>query len=340
MILGIQYLRAIAALMVVFHHARNYFRGHHLDFTSVGASGVDIFFVISGFVMAYSTQNFDNNRQLGVQATHFLQNRIVRIVPLYWLATLWQARGEIINGAITSGLVGDFFFIPRFLPPDNKFIWPILVPGWTLNYEMFFYAIFGIAMLKGKARYLIMFMVFVTLALLGLFIHSGNALVSFYTSPLPLEFMFGVLLYKLRNTFMGRLSRNAAVVVLVAGFAVLAIENGFMTRVVADGIPAVFIVGSAIVVFNNVRLPLLRLLGDASYSIYITHVFALEFAMHLADRLRLNDPTPVNVLLALGLQLMIATIVGVVIHKAVEKPVTSFLQTWIRKRQANALAPA
>jgi exopolysaccharide production protein ExoZ len=342
MILGIQYLRALAALMVVFHHSRNYFGADGLELTSVGAAGVDIFFVISGFVMAYSTRNFDNNGRLAVQATHFLQNRIIRIVPLYWLALLWQAQGEIISGAITPGLIGDFFFIPRFLPPDYMYIWPVLAPGWTLNYEMFFYVLFGVAMLTAKARYVLMAVVFMTLATLGLFIQSHNAIIRFYTSPLLLEFMFGILLYRGRDYYAGLVSGNIAPVVLMVGFIVLAIPNqlfgGAIGRVVADGIPAAFIVGSAIIVFENKRLPSLQLLGDASYSIYITHIFALAFAVHYADLLKLSDPSPFNMVLGIGMQMIVATILGVIVHKVIEKPVTSFLQSRIKKRQARVLA--
>lgn len=338
MILGIQYLRAIAALMVVFHHSRNFFGSYGHELTNVGTAGVDIFFVISGFVMAHSTRNFDINGRFALQASRFLQNRIVRIVPLYWLALLWAARDEIIDGAITLGLIGDFFFIPRFRPPAYVHIWPILVPGWTLNYEMFFYVLFGAAMLTGKARYAVLSMILLTLATLGLFIQSDNALVRFYTSPLPLEFLFGIVLYKAQRYYTGLINRNTAIVVLIIGFALLAIKIPSPGRFVSYGIPAVFIVGSAIIVFENKRLPLLRLMGDASYSIYITHLFALEFAVYLGHLLKLSDPSLMNMVLAFVMQMIIATIMGVVIHKVIEKPVTSFLQGKIKKRRAQVPA--
>jgi exopolysaccharide production protein ExoZ len=334
MILGIQYLRAIAALMVVFHHSQNFFGSHGQHLTNVGTAGVDIFFVISGFVMAHSTRNFDMHGRLSLQASRFLQNRIVRIVPLYWLALLWAARDEIFNGAITLGLVGDFFFIPRFRPPAYVHIWPVLVPGWTLNYEMFFYVLFGAAMLTGKARYVVISVILLTLATLGLFIHSDNALVRFYTSSLPLEFLFGIVLYKVRGYYTGLINRNTAIVVLIIGFVLLAMKIPSPGRFLTYGIPAAFIVGSAIIVFENKRLPLLQLLGDASYAIYITHIFALMYAVHLARLLKLNDPSPMNMVLALGLQMIIATIVGVIVHKIIEKPVTSFFQGILKKQQA------
>jgi peptidoglycan/LPS O-acetylase OafA/YrhL len=211
---------------------------------------------------------------------------------------------------------------------------------------MFFYLIFGLAMLTAKARYVVMAVVFITLAALGLFIHSDNALIRFYTSPLLLEFMFGILLYRGRDYYAGMISNSIATVVLIVGFIVLAIPNVIpnqlfgiaIGRVVADGIPAAFIVGSAIIVFENTRLTFLKLLGDASYSIYITHLFAVKFAVHCADLLNLSDPSPLNMVLVISMQMIMATILGVIVHKVIEKPVTSFLQARIKARQVSALA--
>lgn len=267
-------------------------------------------------------------------------NRFVRIIPLYWLALLWQAKGEILKGAITSGLIGDFFFIPRYNPNEMNHIWPILVPGWTLNYEMFFYALFSIAMLTAKIRYVVMTVMFMTLATIGLFIDSSHPAIIFYTSAIPLEFMFGILLYQTRHYYTGLINDKAASMILIAGFGILAIDNGNVNRVLADGIAATFIVGAAIIAFDKKRLPLLQLLGDASYSIYITHLFAFKFAGQLSHLLKLNEPTAINLVLVLGIHMIMATIVGIIIHKMIEKPVTSYLQARIKKRQANVLAPA
>ncbi|HEY6130985.1 MAG TPA: acyltransferase [Halioglobus sp.] len=340
MILGIQYLRAVAALMVVFHHARNFFGSHGHELTNIGTAGVDIFFVISGYVMAHSTRDFDSKRHLAAQASYFLQNRCVRIIPLYWLALAWQAQLVFNKGIIDAGMVRDFFFIPRYMPPDFVQIWPILPLGWTLNYEMFFYLIFGVAMLTANARYAVLTVVLLACPILGLFVHSDSAPVRFYTAAIPLEFLFGMLLYQSRMQWARWFNRGTAAVLLVAGFALLAQDNYPFGRVISDGLPAAIIVGAAIIVFENRQLPLLRLLGDASYSIYITHLFAFPYAGKLSRLFELQAPTAVNMALVISLHLLLATMLGVLVHKAIEKPLTSTLQIWVKRRRVKAPAIA
>ena len=123
---GLQYLRAVAALMVVFHHARWLFPADCILNTAAwsefGSRGVDIFFVISGFVMAYSTRSFDPAGSRPAQAADFLVKRLIRVVPLYWVATLWTARRIIWHGNVDLDLVKDFLFLPRFHEHDHGMV--------------------------------------------------------------------------------------------------------------------------------------------------------------------------------------------------------------------------
>ena len=155
---GIQILRAVAALMVVLHHARLSVPGSDA-WPSFGAAGVDIFFVISGFVMAYTTSIVSSRPVAEVASTgllakagKFLRKRVVRVVPLYWLALLWTSRRDLMHAHIGTDLVKDFLFLPH---PNNVFhswLAPTLQQGWTLNYEAFFYILFAVAILFGAAR--------------------------------------------------------------------------------------------------------------------------------------------------------------------------------------------
>ena len=151
-IISIQILRALAALLVVFHHARYQIRDFEAFFYGgiwqSGQAGVDIFFVISGFIMWVTTHD---RRTTPLQ---FLTNRIVRIVPLYWLLTLTVAAACLIAPSLFRGVVlapehvvKSLFFIPDFYPGMPTHIWPLLLPGWTLNYEMIFYVVFAVALL-------------------------------------------------------------------------------------------------------------------------------------------------------------------------------------------------
>lgn len=137
---GVQYLRALAAIaVVVFHAAERY----GVDF-SQGARGVDVFFVISGFIMWTVTT--------GRPATPagFLLDRVRRIVPLYWVATFVLIGATLLGVAPTGqndlslgSVLKSLLFIP-YVGAGAVHAWPILGPGWTLNFEMFFYGVFAL----------------------------------------------------------------------------------------------------------------------------------------------------------------------------------------------------
>jgi exopolysaccharide production protein ExoZ len=126
---GIQVLRAIAAIMVVFYHARFSIPSGAERLPSFSASGVDIFFIISGFVMSYTTPF---SAKHVADAWLFIRRRIARIVPLYWIILIWTAR----RGPFSLGLLKDFFFVPRLNDTYVNSIEPIVIQGWTLNSDL------------------------------------------------------------------------------------------------------------------------------------------------------------------------------------------------------------
>ena len=131
-IVSIQYLRSFGALAVV---------ASHVDHSAVvGQSGVDLFFVISGFIMWTMSAR-------PIAPLAFLWNRMLRVVPLYWVATLLMA---LHQRAPLHDVVRSMFFVPYFGAGDQ--IWPVLVQGWTLNYEMFFYILIGLVLPLRAAR--------------------------------------------------------------------------------------------------------------------------------------------------------------------------------------------
>src|SRR5689334_16532037 len=146
---SIQWLRGIAALMVVAFHT-NTLALHpsaRMDFLAIGETGVDLFFVISGFIMTITTVD---KRAPG----EFLRRRIIRVVPLYWMITLSYAALAVMAPTLFRSASPDFLhtlgslaFVPQFHPLFPSAIWPVVIPGWSLNYEMFFYGIFALALL-------------------------------------------------------------------------------------------------------------------------------------------------------------------------------------------------
>jgi exopolysaccharide production protein ExoZ len=147
-ILSIQYLRASAALMVVFHHARDQFADFPAPFhTSPGKAGVDLFFVISGFVMVFVTSIRERSPR------QFLESRATRIVPIYWFYTLVcfallciAPRLFTANEASARHLIFSLLFVPHASFATVGLLSPLVKLGWTLNYEVFFYIVLTAAM--------------------------------------------------------------------------------------------------------------------------------------------------------------------------------------------------
>jgi exopolysaccharide production protein ExoZ len=315
---GIQYLRGGAALMVVAHHARHYFPEAD-TWSTFGSRGVDIFFVISGFIMAHSTASFRADSDRASQAASFFWRRVVRVVPLYWLALLWTNRRAFAAGQWSGDDVKDFFFVPHFHPVYVDGIYPSLVPGWTINYEMFFYLVFALAMVFGNARYRVVSGVLLALVGLGL-VDWSSAAARFYTANVLLEFLFGIGLYLLLARHRFRLGPTALLAISIAGFALLGIENSDAVRGFADGPFAAMIVGSVVLWAQGRKAAFLRALGDASYSIYLFHLATFSLSGALLRHAGVVTTTPGHIIVAIALQVVVAAAAGLLIHRFVEAP--------------------
>lgn len=341
---GVQYLRGIAAMMVVFHHARHEFGGAMS--VTFGGRGVEIFFVISGLVMMYSTQGGQlaaglSLRKRMAEAMLFWKRRIARVVPLYWIALFLSAALAYRTALTDPILLKDALFIPHWSRVSPDQIWPTLVPGWSLNYEMFFYFLFGLSLLLGRFS-----IVFMSAALLGLclqhFVAQGqSAAFHFYTAPVMLHFLAGSMLYYLVEFLRHRAGwqppRWSMFLLLLAGFVVLALSP---QRIGDAGLllSSSIIVFSAVFLFDGVRLPFLRLLGDASYAIYLFHVLALLMVTEVLASTGLAAVTPWQVLARFMVYLTVSGLIGVLVHLAVEKPMTAHALSLIRR--APPMVPA
>jgi exopolysaccharide production protein ExoZ len=148
MVLWVHLLRAAAALAVMIAHAHQSAIeigiGDYVPDFPIGAAGVDLFFVISGFVMVVASADLFGQRGA---PPYFLLRRLARIVPLYWLITgifvfiLLAGRHHSSSYLSASEVVTSLFFIPHSLP--NGAVAPVYGLGWTLNYEMMFYVVFS-----------------------------------------------------------------------------------------------------------------------------------------------------------------------------------------------------
>lgn len=323
---SIQVLRGVAALGVVAFHTSGPIisAGWHAHafqaLSRYGLAGVDIFFVISGFVMATVT----NGKEPGIAtAARFAAARVRRIVPLYWLLTAlmllcMSALPAIFErGTSAWHIAASLLFLPARDP--SGLIAPVLNVGWTLNYEMLFYALFAIALTVTRYRLTLVSVVLAIAASLSLWKGDGVPH-AFYTNPTVLEFSYGCLLGYLtaKGHRLSPLVGGALIAVaLVVPFA-LGIKMMDANRFIVFGLPALTLVATAVALETRLAWPkLLQALGDASYSLYLTHIFTIPLAVSLISMLDVRRTIPGNVVCELVL--LAAVVAGVVTYRYIEK---------------------
>lgn len=348
--IGIQMLRGVAALLVVVFHAGMLVHdrfpavGNHMVLAA-GAGGVDIFFPISGFVIMVSGAGLAG-REGGWRS--FLWRRLIRIVPLYWAATTVKLLAVLTAPRMAMhtslGLwhtVASYLFVFAHGPGGDTV--PIVPVGWTLNFEMFFYAIFAATLAWRRPVLPTAAALVLAAAVLGVLLPHKWAPFA-VLDPLVLEFAGGMLIAGLAMSGR-RLGRRTAAVLLAAGFAVL-IGSDALPMSVEDhlrlllwGVPGAAIVLAAVSLEPAVRrLPvrLPRLLGDASYAIYLSHGFVLPVVGLLAVKSGLAGWNGAAITLVAGV--LASTAGGIAVHLGFERPVTRRLRQAVRRREVEAPA--
>jgi exopolysaccharide production protein ExoZ len=275
---SIQILRAVAALSVTICHFNlvgHMLTGHADDplFFYSFASGVDLFFVISGFVMVYSSDTLFAAKRGPII---FLGRRLARIVPLYWVTTILAIFA--MNLPVTwYRLIGSYLFIPYI--NDHGAIAPLNGVGWSLNFEMFFYALFAVAICFRRAiAVLIVCVLLGCLVIMGQVLNLTAAPLLFWSDPIVLEFALGMIIAVLYEKGL-RLPAVLSWVLIVGASVAIWQSSPHMPpsghRIVLWGLPAALIFMGAVLRTpsnqSNMILSFIRLIGDASYSIYLIH---------------------------------------------------------------------
>lgn len=328
--------------MVVWHHVigqipevMNYFP---LRF---GTSGVDLFFVISGFIMVVTTAGKN------VTPMDFMARRFIRVVPLYWalilalVAVLLVAPSVFRSTVLTPGsLIQSLLFIPHFSPGHAGMIWPILVPGWTLNYEIFFYGVFA-ASLAFRHRLAVLASTLAMLVaagyLLGPFAHP---IAQTYTHPILLEFVAGAVIGHLWMADRLELPFPASIIGMLVGGGLLALRDSPPLEDYTQLLGAVLVVcGSLNVHMLRGRNGLLLALGDASYSIYLTHIFTLGALRWAWAKLHLGAPDLPTALLFVLTGMICCSIVGWLSYRGIETPFLNWMNG-LRRNRTGAKAAA
>lgn len=341
MLYNLHLLRVIAALGVVYFHTTST-AGLGLDW-DVGSRGVDVFFVISGFIITYIGTG---------KPQHFFRRRLIRVVPFYWGATLVVFGVAAIaphlfrtTTASLPHLASSLAFIPRLNTTTGEMM-PTLLLGWSLNFEMFFYVLFalGLAIAPQRAPGFCVAAIVIFFGAAHTFTTHNDA-INFYARPIVLEFCYGVAVYYIfawvseRKAALEKVTALKYLLALVfaGGLVTIAVlEHHYgerLPRHIAAGIPAFFIVLSALLLERLYKVTtsnrVVYLLGESSYIIYLVHPYIVFTVLRLLVK-NADLPTPALAALIVGL-LVLTSAISVAIHVWFEKPVMAFLRAKLIK---------
>jgi peptidoglycan/LPS O-acetylase OafA/YrhL len=311
-LISIQILRAIAALGVVYTHCAT---EGGFSIKNTGAWGVDIFFILSGFIIAYIVSR---------DTSDFIKKRIFRVVPLYFIATFFVVLiaglfPNLVHGTrlSTEKIIKSLLFIPYEDPVKENL--PILGQGWTLRFEMFFYLTMAICLffIKNKkylaiacASILSIFVIIVNIVKSDIFIlqYFGYG----ERGLLP-EFIYGLLLFIGYNYLRSKTSlfelngdKKAAAIIICS----IVIVFCFICLVATDikgiyfsknrninkGIPSLIIIIAFLVIENYINnenkwVKIMVLLGDASYAMYLFHYHVIAFLSRIIFPIIIGNTT-------------------------------------------------
>lgn len=335
---GVQLLRFFAALLVLVMHASLY-ASERLNpiYASIiwdpGSSGVDIFFVISGFVIAIGSQGLEHHRS---GWKDFAVRRGIRIIPLYWIMTF--AKIILVFAIPASALHSSFDFVHiglsfLFLPAKavNGTIFPYLGVGWTLNFEFLFYFLFCLALFLHRSTFKFCLFVLCAFALLSMLRKPDWPPVSFYFDPITIEFLFGLAIAK--ATISGKTpSTTASVLLALTGVLLIVLPPQILfelPRLAKRGIPALMLVAGVVFLEDKLlfRIPhKILFLGEASFAIYLSHPFVAPIPPTLLRSVGVD-----NLFLSMSMSIILATYAGCILWRFVDKPIHYRLKKLLAK---------
>lgn len=326
---GIQYLRGLAAILVVIYHSMAMVAVNPYFAYPVGSFGVDVFFVISGFIMWTTTTHKK------VTPAGFFKARLFRVFPLYWVFTcvlllsIFAVPSAFLNQRNLDILfiIKSLFLVPAY-NPDVGDITPLYTVGWTLVYEMFFYVIFALSLFVpvAKVRFAILTISFSILVIAGVLFNPLGAAALTYTNPLLLEFLAGVMLGVSAN---GVSNLNFKFGFVFLGVAVVLLSWGSMneatlSRVIAFGPGAMLLVAASLVfekTFTRKPNKFALLLGAASYSMYLAHPFAQRALYIIETRITGGISTMSGAVMYSAGAVVAGIVGGLICYVLIEKPI-------------------
>lgn len=274
---GIHYLRGVAALLVLYSHVDfKMVRLHGWEHSNFGPIGVDIFFIISGFVICASYYAKHKT------APEFARDRFIRVIPVYWALTtlallIFLVKPELVN---TGGGTTSIFSSYTLIPTNTKLL---VQNGWTLSYEIYFYILFAVSIFCAKGTKLRDPAV-LTAILLCFGVVAGQVVGNqtwLLFNPVVLEFIMGMVLYKFRGKILLTTMQSVFLMLLsVPCYIVFSWYSDYLSRFIELGVPAFMLVAAVVGLECQVKRlkafkvgSLLKVLGDSSYSLYLVHPF-------------------------------------------------------------------
>lgn len=334
---SIVFLRFVASTLIVLYHTElplmRLSSGDYLPRLTATAAGTDMLFVISGFVIAYASHGKT------AWPANFVLRRAARIAPLYWLLTLFMLALYLAYPPLFHTTAFDpmhFFASLAFIPhphPITGLARPFLVPGWALNYFMFFYVLFGLTLLfprlRSQARAASLSLAIIALVTLRLLLPGASPWLDFYGAPITLEFIFGMLVA------IAYLSpRPVRLLLIILGlaaataiFCIRALPLDERYRAVHWGLMDTGLLCACLLVeyrWGWARNSLVRMFGEASFATYLTNLFSLALVANLVRGLGVYPSLgPIGTQVVM---LVVALGVGVIVRMSLERP----LDSWFR----------
>ena len=309
MIYSVQYLRGFAALLVVMSHVftkTSQLSGYKGEWFSIGPAGVDLFFIISGFIMCKATE------RKAISPTSFMLARVKRIIPLYWFLSLvalaiFLMRPDLVNSSGGTTTVLHSFTL---FPTGEKLL---IQNGWTLSFEFLFYLIFAASIAinsDNKIRNTII--VLCSLVCAGLLLEPNGAALGFLTSTLLLEFAMGMAAYLYLRKYSGHKLINAGLIIFgMIALCAFAEYGKTPYRALCFGLPMLCIFIGFVSFEADLKkashkktLWSFKVLGDSSYSLYLFHPFALSLSAVVIKVLHLQSNVAISTLILISAALV------------------------------------
>ncbi|AZN32436.1 acyltransferase [Pseudoalteromonas agarivorans] len=355
---SLDFLRAMGAIFIVVSHSHGLIRkrfealGYNDHFWQVeqgytkifGAMGVGLFLVLSGFFAFYTTWNKSNN------GLDFIKKRVIRIYPTWWFALFCVICLSLVPGSSASysayQIFNSILLNPIYIDGDIK---PILEIGWTLHYIVFYYAVIALLMLFNISSLKILSLLtvlFIFLSLIGLLIDFKTPILAVITNPRTLSFALGGWLAFFVITKKEGLAWIPAytyitlslLLAFIIAFVFIDAWRLNMPTLISRSSIAVLII--ALFVFHprlkNIRYgKFFKVIGEASYSIYLFHMFPLMVLSGLWKRGILLPPSSISPVITWAVIIALGVVGGVVAHYIFEKPVFNLLKNKLITKSLN-----